>query len=66
VERMKGVLYIKRGKKNWLIYRDGRGCRILPILVTVSPEEAMKQAAELWPGEKILCDEPATEGFYGK
>jgi hypothetical protein len=27
---------------------------------------ALAKARELWPNEEILCDEPASEGFYGE
>jgi hypothetical protein len=58
---------IVRGKYNWLIYRNpSGGCRVLPILVSVGPEDALAQAKVLYPDLEIVSDEPASEGYFGK
>ena len=66
------MIRIKRGKHSWLYYDSPAGtCRILAFRegsldVTETPETALAKARELWPNEEILCDEPASEGFYGE
>ncbi len=64
--------HIKRGKTMWLIWQGPGGAmrplvhHATPVGIEQTPEGAMAIAQELHPGDTILSEEPATEGYYGE